>query len=313
MFERIDATELSKLNRMSQVNRSTYLGIARLLRGELLIAATHLGDALRNLEMVEASDRQFIAEAAPEIPILAYTARLRVMQGLLDQADACVIRSRGVAEESGHAATRAWALQMEAFVSAFRGDTHRTASASSEMLQISRKLGIKTRAASGVFFGGLVLVAQGRAGDGAAMLADGYAQWASAGGTFHCTEYASIAAHALLRAGLRDEALRFVTLGEQVQSETEERHFSAELVRLRGCLAEHDPTVTARLFLEAIDIAERQGAKLFSLRAATDLALLYRDAGREAEAVAHLAPVYQWFTEGADFPDVGRARAFLAG
>jgi hypothetical protein len=44
-------------------------------------------------------------------------------------------------------------------------------------------------------------------------------------------------------------------------------------------------------------IARQQGAKLWELRAATSLALLWRDQGKPAEARDLLAPVYDWFTE----------------
>jgi predicted ATPase len=47
------------------------------------------------------------------------------------------------------------------------------------------------------------------------------------------------------------------------------------------------------------------------LRAAHDLALLLREHGRREEAHAVLAPVYAWFTEGFDFPDLREAKALI--
>jgi predicted ATPase len=38
---------------------------------------------------------------------------------------------------------------------------------------------------------------------------------------------------------------------------------------------------------------------------------LRRDQGRRAEARDVLAPVYSWFTEGFDTPDLKEAKAFL--
>jgi hypothetical protein len=43
------------------------------------------------------------------------------------------------------------------------------------------------------------------------------------------------------------------------------------------------------------------------------LARLRRDRGRRAEARELLAPVYGWFTEGFDTPDLIEAKALLAG
>jgi predicted ATPase len=47
------------------------------------------------------------------------------------------------------------------------------------------------------------------------------------------------------------------------------------------------------------------------LRAAVSFARLRRDQGRHAEARNLLAPVYRWFTEGFDTPDLKEAKALL--
>jgi hypothetical protein len=48
------------------------------------------------------------------------------------------------------------------------------------------------------------------------------------------------------------------------------------------------------------------------LRAAASLARLRRDQGRRAEARDLLAPVYSWFTEGFDTPDLREAKALMS-
>ena len=50
---------------------------------------------------------------------------------------------------------------------------------------------------------------------------------------------------------------------------------------------------------------------MFELRAATSLARLWRDQGKRGEARELLAPVYGWFTEGFDTPDLKDAKALL--
>jgi predicted ATPase len=62
---------------------------------------------------------------------------------------------------------------------------------------------------------------------------------------------------------------------------------------------------------EALRIARRQQAKSYELRAATTLARLWGDQGHHAEARDLLAPVYGWFTEGFDTPDLMAAKALL--
>jgi predicted ATPase len=53
-------------------------------------------------------------------------------------------------------------------------------------------------------------------------------------------------------------------------------------------------------------------AKIWELRAAMNLARLWRDRGRRAEARDLLAPLYAWFTEGFDTADLKDAAALLA-
>jgi len=65
------------------------------------------------------------------------------------------------------------------------------------------------------------------------------------------------------------------------------------------------------LYRKALSIAQEQGAKLWELRAAASLARLRHDQGRRAEARELLAPVYAWFTEGFDTPDLKEAKALL--
>jgi predicted ATPase len=62
---------------------------------------------------------------------------------------------------------------------------------------------------------------------------------------------------------------------------------------------------------QGLSIAQEQEAKLWELRAATSLARLWGEEGRHAEARDLLAPVYAWFTEGFDTPDLKEAKALL--
>ena len=59
------------------------------------------------------------------------------------------------------------------------------------------------------------------------------------------------------------------------------------------------------------ECSEVQQAKSLELRAATRLAGLWYGQGRDAESRDLLAPVYGWFTEGFDTPDLKDAKALL--
>ena len=89
--------------------------------------------------------------------------------------------------------------------------------------------------------------------------------------------------------------------------------FEAELYRHKGQLLLRQGRTQAaeELYHRALAIAREQEAKLWELRAVASLARLRRDQGRPAEARDLLAPVYGWFTEGFDTPDLKEAKALL--
>jgi hypothetical protein len=61
----------------------------------------------------------------------------------------------------------------------------------------------------------------------------------------------------------------------------------------------------------AIEIAGRQGAKTFELRAATEFAEFLRNEGREKKGLEVLAPICQEFSKGLTGPMPMRARALV--
>jgi predicted ATPase len=73
-----------------------------------------------------------------------------------------------------------------------------------------------------------------------------------------------------------------------------------------------DPAKAEDSFRTALAIAREQGTRGYELRAATSLARLWREQGRRADAHELLAPIYGWFTEGFDTPDLKEAKALLA-
>ena len=65
------------------------------------------------------------------------------------------------------------------------------------------------------------------------------------------------------------------------------------------------------LFGQSLEIARRQEAKTFEVRAATSLARLWQRQGKRAAARALLTPLYAWFTEGFATRDLREAKALL--
>jgi predicted ATPase len=71
------------------------------------------------------------------------------------------------------------------------------------------------------------------------------------------------------------------------------------------------PAIDPRSYRQALAVAEQQSAKLWQLRASVSLARLWRDQGKIVDAQALLVPVYAWFIEGLDAPDLIEAKALL--
>jgi predicted ATPase len=102
---------------------------------------------------------------------------------------------------------------------------------------------------------------------------------------------------------------------EQV-SRTDERIWEAELHRIKGELLLTEDLESCgqaeQCFRTAIEIAQRQKAKSWELRATLGLArLLAQQSRRDDEARAMLTAIYGWFTEGFDTADLKDAKVLL--
>jgi tetratricopeptide (TPR) repeat protein len=115
------------------------------------------------------------------------------------------------------------------------------------------------------------------------------------------------------RNGLPDEGLETISQALARSDKTPWLH--AEFHRLKGELTllsdSHNEGEAERHLRQAIEVAQRQAARLFELRATTSLARLLRDTNRRDEARTMLADIYNWFTEGFELPDLRDAKALL--
>jgi len=118
-----------------------------------------------------------------------------------------------------------------------------------------------------------------------------------------------------LAASRRREGLEAVADGLALMEGTGTGFGEAEMRRLKGeLLLNSDSSAAAEAaqsFREAIEVARRQNAKSWELRATMSLARLLAKQGRRDEARAMLAEIYGWFTEGFDTADLIDAKALL--
>jgi predicted ATPase len=104
-----------------------------------------------------------------------------------------------------------------------------------------------------------------------------------------------------------DDALDAVEASGEHFSEVEIYRLKGELLRRQGADAREVETH----FLHALAIAQQQEAKSLELRVALNLSRLWQQQGRKQEALALLAGIYGWFTEGFSTHDLVETRALL--
>ena len=125
--------------------------------------------------------------------------------------------------------------------------------------------------------------------------------------------FLALLAEALGQEGEVAEGLDVLSEAMEAAEQTGGRYYEAELYRLKGellmALAQENRAQAEACFRQAIEMAHRQQAKSFELRAAVSLTRLLRN--EEAREV--LAEIYGWFTEGFDTKDLREAKELLDG
>lgn len=169
---------------------------------------------------------------------------------------------------------------------------------------------------SGLILRGWTMAQEGDGKDGLVLMRRSATERLAMGVSWYQIRYLCMLAESCLRHGRADEGLVAIAEAKDIRARTEEHMWVAELNRIEGELRRIQgaaPIEVEKLFQSALAIARDQKAKSFELRAAISLARLWRDEGHPFEAKDLLAPIYGWFKEGFDTPDVAAAKAVLQG
>lgn len=120
-------------------------------------------------------------------------------------------------------------------------------------------------------------------------------------------------ARALAASGDRPGALATIRSVPDIVENTGHRQWEAEVYRTEGLvlLADNDLDASQHAFEKALQTARGQRAKIYELRAATDLSRLWGEQGQRTRARDLLEPVYGWFTEGFDTVDLKEAKDLI--
>jgi predicted ATPase len=235
-----------------------------------------------------------------------------MLLGYVDQA--LVWRDRGVAlaRERGHANSLMLVLWLSLMCDYALGtDPAILLARAEEQTALCTEHAQPFFGAQGACHLGRCLTAIGRAEDGLKLQRDAIAAFRTMG-VGH-PGHLVVVADTCRRAGRLNDGLTVLEELERLIETTHYRADEAPLHLIRGDLltAMGDLPAAQASFQKAIDVARRQSAKLYELRAAASLAGLWRDQGKRTEGRDLLTPVYNWFTEGFNTPVLQEAKSLL--
>ncbi len=288
-------------------------GVSRLYLGEI-VASRALFEKCH--DMCDPTHRAIYATFAVEDPYavsLAHLALNLAYLGYIDQARARIDDALREARRREHVFTLAFVLTLACMVDWVCGSPHESERHAKEMIVLSREQGFALWLGFGLVFRGSSLAALGQTQEGFVLLADGFSSVRDTGSMIGLTWKLVLLAESYAKVRRLKEGLDCFDETAPIIETTDERCNEAELHRLRGNLlnATGDRAAAEQSYHQALAVAKRQGARLFELRAATNLARLWGDQGKREQACALLAPIYSWFTEGFDTPILGEATALL--
>jgi class 3 adenylate cyclase len=272
----------------------------------------------RFLEVIDTFEREGTASTLgdyltiPRPTTLAQFSVAAQQLGRLDEAEELCARSLTEARKLGHHLTSCYAICLCAMKSMVEQDTAAVFSLGEELVEIVKRHHVFYWEC---FTEGLLGWASAKTGDLDKGLSRLQRSWEIRDRmqTRIWGSYFRISEADILVENLRnDEA---IALLDRVAADANAPRFDdAERLRVRACarlgqgasLAEVEALLQSGLATSRI-----QHARLFELRTATELAQVWRDAGRVDDARELLTPTFDWFTSGHKTPDLIRARAVL--
>jgi hypothetical protein len=163
---------------------------------------------------------------------------------------------------------------------------------------------------------GVLFIQRGDLADGIRLIQSAFYKLDTTFSGYRVLMFLSELAEAFGRAGQVSEGLATVNEAIDRAERTAEGWIVPELLRIKGelLLTQGGHAAGADVeddFRQSLDLARRQGALSWELRAATSWARQLSKKGKSGKAKALLQPVYARFTEGFDTADLKAAKALL--
>jgi predicted ATPase/DNA-binding winged helix-turn-helix (wHTH) protein len=292
------------------------IGVSQLYLGELQCARHNLDHMLAHHVQPVRESHIIRFQGDQRLSASLFLCRVLWLQGFPDRAihtaETCVTDARA----SNHVISLCDILAHGACpVALWTGDLRLAERHVGLLDDISTRYSLARWRAMARSYQGVLAVKRGDLADGTQLLLSGFEELGQVSASFRSSVFLCEVTEALIRVGRIGEALSALEVESRVD-EAETRWGIAELLRLKGelLLSQDAPGAVAEAedrFRRALDLARRQGALSWELRAATSFARLLRDQGRSADAKGVLQPVYDRFTEGFETADLTAAKVLL--
>jgi predicted ATPase len=288
-------------------------------RGEFASARVHFERAIALYDPQR--DRSLALTHGQEPGVLSrgFAAHVLWYLGYPDRALGTMGEALSQAREVAHPFSLAFALAHTAWLHQYRREPAETRERAEEDMTLAGEQGFPFFLAQGMILRGWALAEQGQHAEGIGQIREGLATHEAVGTLLIRPYWVSLLAQAYGKGERAGDALRVL---DEALAMTHDQHvWKAELHRVRGELLLADigdggdvgqsVDEAENCFRHAIEIARGQQAKSPELRAGTSLARLWGSQGKCTEARDLLGPIYNWFTEGFDTPDLKDAKALL--
>jgi predicted ATPase len=288
-------------------------GRTLMFAGEFAFSRSHLEKALALYDPLSHDALVHKIGVHPRGNSQAFLGIVLFCLGFPDQALARSSAALAEALTLGHSPHLAASLALGAGLLSLVGDNAILGARSDQLTLLGTEQRFPVWTANGTVYRGWMRVNDGELAKGMSPLRSGSAAYRATGAQVWVPYYIALLARAYEIGGRLEDGLMLLGEALQMVEKTGERWFAAELNRHKAqlLLRQGHAEAAEGLHRKALGIAVEQQAKLWELRAAASLARLRRDQGRRAEAHDLLAPVYGWFTEGFDTPDLKEAKALL--
>jgi predicted ATPase len=235
--------------------------------------------------------------------------------GYPDQSRRALDEGLRHARQSAHRHTLAYAPIYKGLTATSARWAAETEKAANELVALAREHGFALFLGYGLLLQGAALTLDGQGDAAVKQIHQAVATMQETGVSRSDPMVLGYLAEALALAGAVADGPRTIAAASAAGEASGAHWADAELHRLRGELLGRLPSAdwaeVERCYRAALTVAREQGTRGFELRAAVSLASLLGAQQRQAEVRELLAPVFGWFTEGFETPDLKDASALL--